>query len=220
MSADVAPAVSAAPITPEDAGPLAALFEREGCPCYCRYWHFAGTNKEWEARCAFERSKSRDELVSAVRAQSVEGQGMVARVASRPGEIVGWLKLVPRSALTKLLVRSPYKGLAEESRPEGSGDVLAVGCLLIDPLERRRGIAHALVEAAIAEARRRGAQALEAYPRDAREPVHDGELWMGPRSVYDRLGFALVRGEGGQYPVLRRGLAGDGDAVATTGDRR
>jgi GNAT superfamily N-acetyltransferase len=195
-----------APVAPEDAEALAALFEREGCPCYCRYWHFVGTNKEWEARCAFERSKSRDELVAAVRARSQEGQGMVARVASRPGEIVGWLKLVPRSLLTKLLVRSPYKGLAEEPRPEGAPDVLAIGCLLIDPLERRHGIARALVEGAIAEAGRRGAQALEAYPRDAREPVHDGELWMGPRSVYDRLGFEVVRGEGGQYPVLRRAI--------------
>ncbi len=205
MSGDarVAQVAQVAPVAPEDAEPLAALFEREGCPCYCRYWHFAGTNKEWEARCAFEGSKSREELLAAVRGRSHEGQGMVARLASRPGEVVGWLKLAPRSALTKLLVRSPYKGLAEEAP---AGEVLAIGCLLIDPRERRHGLARALVEAAVVEARRRGASAIEAYPRDAREPVHDGELWMGPRSAYDAAGFEVVRGEGGQYPVLRRTL--------------
>jgi len=198
--------VEASPVAPADAEALAALFEREGCPCYCRYWHFAGTSKEWEARCAFERSKSRDELLEAVRARSVEGEGLVARLASRPGEIVGWLKLTPRAALTKLLARSPYKGLADEPGAGAAAEVLAVGCLLIDPRERRHGIARALVDAAIAEARRRGARALEAYPRDAREPVHDAELWMGPRPVYDDAGFEAVRGDGGQYPVLRKRL--------------
>lgn len=187
-------------VEPDDAEPLARLFEREGCPCYCRYWHFQGTNKEWEARVAFAQHESRRELVEAVRAQSVEGRGLVALSGARPGEIVGWLKLLPRPALAKLLARSPYKALDAE----GPTEVLSIGCLLIDPAERRRGVARALVAAAVEEAGKQGALAIEAYPRDVREKVHDGELWMGPRSVYDALGFVPVRGDGGQYPVLRR----------------
>jgi hypothetical protein len=27
---------------------------------------------------------------------------------------------------------------------------------------------------------------------------------MGPRAIYDALGFEAVRGEGGQYPVVRK----------------
>lgn len=204
MSAELADASFVArAIRPDDAEPLARLFEREGCPCYCRYWHFQGTNKEWEARCAFDAAQNRAELISAVEHGAVEGYGIVASTVARPGELIGWLKLVPRPALDKLLVRSPYKGLAQ---PGESIEVLSIGCLLIDPAERRRGVARALVSAAIEQARRDGALAIEAYPRDARERVHDGELWMGPRSVYDALGFEAVRGDGGPYPVLRRAL--------------
>ncbi len=192
------------PATPDDAVALAELFDREGSPCFCRYWHFAGTNKEWEARCAFDRDRSRDELVAAVRTRTVEGQGMVARTSARPGAIVGWLKLTPRAALSKLLARSPYQQL----RGEGPApDVFAIGCLLIDPAERRRGVARALVEGGIELARLRGARAIEAYPRDAREPLHDGEHWMGPRSLYDQLGFEAIHGDGGPYPVLRKSLS-------------
>ena len=30
------------------------LFEATGSPCYCRFFHFEGTNNEWLARCAHE----------------------------------------------------------------------------------------------------------------------------------------------------------------------
>ena len=41
-----------------------------------------------------------------------------------------------------------------------------------------------------------------------REPLHDGEHWMGPRSMYEGLGFEPVLGDGGQYPVMRKPLEG------------
>jgi len=174
-------------VTSADFEALAALFEREHSPCYCRYWHFTGTNKEWEARCAFEPEKNRAELQGAL-----DGTGIVAIDADK---IVGWMKLVPQRTLVKLLTRSPYKGLE-------APDTFSIGCFLIDPERRRQGIARAMVEAAIPIARSLGATYLEAYPRVC-EGMHEGEMWMGPFAMFEALGFEVHR-EQPQYPVMRK----------------
>lgn len=168
---------------------LAALFERDSSPCYCRYYHFRGTNKEWEARCAFDANANREELRSAL--GTPEGQGLIAidEVA------VGWMKLVPQPTLHKLLMRSPYKGLE-------SPTVWSIGCFLVDPEHRRSGVATALVRTAIELAPSLGINTLEAYPR-VFEGMHDAEQWTGPMAMFEALGFALHRDQP-QYPVLRR----------------
>jgi len=176
-------------VTPSDFAALAALFERDHSPCYCRYYHFTGTNKEWEARCAVEPEKNREELQGAL-----EGTGVVAVDADA---IVGWMKLVPQRTLTKLLARSPYKGLE-------SPDTYSIGCFLVDPTRRRQGVARAMVEAAIPIARALGATYLEAYPR-VFEGMHEGEQWTGPYAMFESLGFAIHRDQP-QYPVMRKRL--------------
>ncbi|GAC1360026.1 MAG: hypothetical protein NVSMB47_12710 [Polyangiales bacterium] len=189
------------PVSPADFAPLVALMAREGCPCHCRFWHFTGTSKEWEARCALEPERNRDELGAAIASGSDEGRGLVARVASAPERIVGWMKLAPRRALPKLLARVPYRGLDAPERP--AAEVLSIACFLVDPALRRHGVARALVEGAIEWAPRWGAVALEAYPRRSDAPLHDGEAWMGPSALFDGLGVVVGR-EAPQYPVLRR----------------
>jgi len=175
---------------------LAALFERDNSPCYCRYWHFAGTNKEWEARCGLTPEVSRAELGAALASKSDESLGLVARVPGH-GLIVGWMKLAPQHTLSKLLKRSPYKGL---EAPE----VFSIGCFLVDADHRRKGVARALLEGAIAVAPSLGARALEAYPR-VFDGLHDFELWNGPFEMFQALGFEVVRDQP-QYPVMRKSL--------------
>jgi GNAT superfamily N-acetyltransferase len=184
-------------VTPEDRLALEALFERDHSPCYCRYWHFTGTNKEWEARCAFEPHENRAELAEALETRSEQAIGLIAR-ATEPSEappLIGWMKLIPQRALPKLLARSPYKNLE-------TPDVFSIGCFLIDPAHRRRGVARALVEAAITVAPTLGARYLEAYPR-VFEGMHDAEQWTGPFAMFESLGFEVVRDQP-QYPVVRR----------------
>ena len=74
----------------------------------------------------------------------------------------------------------------------------------MDPVHRRQGVAVALVTAAIALARARGARAVEAFPRRG-EALRDDEVFAGPFSVYERLGFAVVH-DFAPYPVLRLSL--------------
>jgi len=184
-----------APVTAEDAPALVTLMKREGTPCFCRYWHFAGTNKEWEARCALEPQVNEAQLVEAITRRGEEGMGLVARERETT---IGWMKLTWRRALPKLTARVPYRDLDLEG-----GRVLSIGCFVVDPAMRRRGVARALVQGAIDVGPSWGARFLEAYPRRSDHALHDGEAWTGPERVFAELGFEVAR-DALQYPVLRR----------------
>ncbi len=191
---------------PEHRSGLVGLFEATGSPCYCRFFHFEGTNNEWLARCAHEPGENRRELERAVDSGSDEARGIVA-LARREGgwepEVIGWLKVAPAAAVRKAYERRLYKGL-----PCFAGDrtgVFLIGCALVHPAWRRRGVARALVAGAVRVAPAWGARALEALPRRPKEPVADEELWTGPMSAFTANGFVEVH-EMEPYPVLRRTL--------------
>ena len=184
-------------VTSADVSDLIALMQRDGSPCFCRYWHFTGSNKEWEARCGLDAAENERELREAIGRGRDDGRGLIARPLDDPSLVVGWMKLTPRRTLTKLLARVPYRGL------DDSSDTLAIGCFVVDPTRRRQGVARALVEGALRLAPSWGASFVEAYPRVSEQPLHDGEAWMGPHRLFAELGFEIAR-ESPQYPVLRR----------------
>jgi GNAT superfamily N-acetyltransferase len=185
---------------PEHRERLAALFEAAGSPCYCRFWHFSGTNNAWLERCATAAAGNRAELEAALAAGSDEARGVVALSG---GDVVGWLKVAPAAAVKKAYDRRLYRGLpCFEGDREG---VFLVGCALVHPSHRRRGVATALVAGAVRVAAGWGARALEALPRRPREPVSDEELWTGPMGAFTANGFVEVSAFD-PYPVLRREL--------------
>jgi GNAT superfamily N-acetyltransferase len=181
----------------EEHGPaLAALFARAESRCYCRYFHFDGDKNAWQARLAFEPEQNRDALLA--RAAASPPGGVVALDAG--GAALGWMKLEPSTELPKLYAQRVYRAL-----PCFTGDrsgVWTIGCFLVDPLHRRRGVARALVRAGIEIARAAGARALEVFPRRA-EDVDAAQLWTGPLALVVQEGFELVHDQT-QYPVLRR----------------
>jgi GNAT superfamily N-acetyltransferase len=173
---------------PEHADGLAALFRAAGSPCFCRFWHFTGSNNEWLARCASGDGENARGVVALVRGTA---------------EVVGWAKVAPASVLRKAYSRRLYKGLpCFEGDREG---VFAIACLLVHPGQRKRGVSEALVRGAVAIAPSWGARALEAFPRRPKEPVNDDELWTGPMSPFEKNGFVEVHAFE-PYPVLRRVL--------------
>lgn len=179
---------------------LLALFEATGSVCYCRYWHFAGDKNAWLERCAAAPGESREELSRALAAGSDEARGVVALLGA---ETIGWLKVAPRAAMDKLYDQRLYRRLPCF---EGVGEgVFVIGCVLVHPAHRRRGVATAMVAGAVRLAPAWGAAALEAFPRRPRERVSDEELWTGPAGAFLENGFAAVD-DFEPYPVLRRGL--------------
>ncbi|HEY8072942.1 MAG TPA: GNAT family N-acetyltransferase [Labilithrix sp.] len=192
---------------PEHFEALARLFEACSSSCYCAYWHFEGTKNEWLDRCAHRPGENADEL----RARLAEGRaGLVAvepvRAADGRNEgegerVIGWMKLVPRARLPKLRRLPVYRAL--DLGPEDT--TLSVGCFLVDPASRRRGVARAMLAAAERFAREWGARAIEGYPRRSAEPLHDEEAWQGPERLFVELGWAPVH-DVAPYPVYRKGV--------------
>ena len=189
--------------SPQNAAGLVALFEAAGSPCYCRYWHFEGDKNAWLERCAAAPQDSRAELERGLGAGAADARGVVALAPGSADRVIGWMKVAPAAAVPKLYDQRLYRGL-----PCFQGDragVYVIGCALVDPTMRHRGVATALVAGAIRIAPSWGATALEALPRRPREPVSDEELWTGPLGVYLSNGFVEIH-TFDPYPVLRREL--------------
>ncbi len=201
-------AVRVEPLGRENAPLWAALFERAASPCFCRWWHFEGSKNDWLARCAMTPETNRAEAEASIGAGSEEARGLVALADS---QVVGWMKLAPRASLPKLRGLAIYR--AYRAVELGSEDgVWSVGCFLVDPAYRHRGVAGALLDAAPGHARARGGVAIEAYPRHPPESdhgrVHDEQAWMGPEALFLSRGFARVA-DGvtpGMYPIYRLSL--------------
>jgi len=184
-----------APLGVEHAETLAALFDEAGVACFCRFWSFPGDDNAWQLRVATEPSTNRTELVAAVRTGVERGV-----VALEEGRVVGWLKLAPAADVPKTFARRLYR--AEPWFRADRERVLMIGCVLVAPAARRRGVATGLVRASLDVARGLGAGALEALPRKLEPPVRDASLWNGPLSTLEAAGFRRVAGVDG-YPVLR-----------------
>jgi len=191
------------PAEPRHAAGLTALFASNGYGCFCRFWHFEGTARDWLERCAQRPDENRSEMLAALAEGSPQMYGLVA---CREGEVVGWLKLAPATTLHKLYGQRLYKGLASLAGPREG--VFTVACLLVREDVRHRGVARALLAGAIAEAPRWGARALEAFPRSDPE-LADAALMLGPTQFFLSAGFEVVH-DFYPYPVLRRTLPSAG----------
>lgn len=176
---------------------LGELFASNGYGCFCRFWHFDGTSREWLERCFTHPEENRSAMEAALRSGSAEMSGLLAETAS--GEIVGWLKLAPATVLAKLYGQRLYKGL--ECFDGDRSGVYAIGCMLVREDQRRHGIGRALIAGAVSEAARSGARSLEAFPRSDTE-VADAALMLGPLQPFLDAGFRVVR-DFFPYPVLR-----------------
>jgi GNAT superfamily N-acetyltransferase len=184
------------PLTEASLSALRALFEAAHSSCFCRYWHFGGNKNEWLDRCAHRPEENATELAAAVRAGDPGARGLVAFEGD---EAVGWLKLTPRAAVPKLRSLPVYRNLDLGNEHT----TYAIGCLLVHPERRHRGIARALIEAAPNAAKTWGGAAVEAYPRRSAHPLSDEEAWQGPEAAFLEAGFEVIH-DSPPYPVLRR----------------
>ena len=187
-----------APLTPDTTAAWAALFEASGSSCFCRWWHFEGGKNDWLDRCFHDPARNRDEQAALVATGAPEARGLLAL---EDDEAVGWMKLAPRGLLPKLRRQGPYRSL-DLGGDEG---VWSLGCLLVRPDRRRRGVARALVEAAPEHVRAWGGRAVEAYPHRVAHALHDEQAWMGPETLFVTNGWRPLH-DVAPYPVYRLDL--------------
>ena len=134
---------------------------------------------------------NRTELKALVDAGKVPGL-----IAYRGKVPVGWISFGPREQFAKLK-RSPVMR-AVDDKP-----VWSIVCFVVPSERRGQGVARALLDGAIAFARKRGATLIEAYPVDKSTRSRDDAMWFGAKSMYDRAGFKEVARRKPARPVVR-----------------
>lgn len=193
----VTSAIVVEPLAGKHLAGFAKLFEASSSSCFCRYWHFTGTKNDWLERCAIRPEENLAEQADAVARGDVSASGLVA---VENGAVVGWMKLAPRESLPKLTSLPVYRQLVAEP------GTWTIGCFVVDPSRRRRGIARALVRNAETYVAAQGGRVIEAHPRRSTAPLHDEEAWQGPERLFLELGFAVIH-DVSPYPVYRKVVA-------------
>ncbi len=100
-------------------------------------------------------------------------------------EVVGWAAVAPRAELPfQRSTRIPHV----DDLP-----VWSLWCIRVRPGHRGRGIAHTLVEGAVAYAAAQGAPAVEGYPADSGDRRVDTTMaFVGTRRLFESAGFTKV----------------------------
>jgi len=159
---------------------MVELFERRGprgghrntpaYGCWCMYWR--------------DRTLAHGEPKKRAMAKLVRSGREPGLLAYQDGSPVGWISIAPREEYTAI-VRSPQYRPREEG---GGSAVWSIVCFTIDRDAQRKGIASALLDAAVDHAFAHGATSVEAYPH-----VSNATDYMGNLELYRRAGFAHVR---------------------------
>jgi GNAT superfamily N-acetyltransferase len=120
-------------------------------------------------------------------------------IGYRDGRPVGWVSLGPRGDYLRLARSSVMKPV--DDRP-----VWSIICFFVDAKARHQGVAEALLDAAVAWARKNGVTLLEAYPCDTAGRTRDDSLWFGSRAMFERARFSEVARRSPTRSVVRRKL--------------
>jgi GNAT superfamily N-acetyltransferase len=162
------------PVTPNRWDDLVDLFTRKGPRggggagenCWCMWWRQRGRGRERNRR--------------GMRTLVKEGREP-GLLAYEDGVAVAWVSVAPRDEYGHLS-RSKHYGPTEPD--EG---VWSIACFLVHASARHRGVAKALLGAAVEHALSRGASAVEAYPHARRAD------YMGSAEMFASAGFEPVR---------------------------
>ena len=174
--------ITTRPLTRDDWPVIEALFGANGAcgGCWCMWWRVPMGGKAWDAAKGAPNRVAFRGLVESGRASGV--------LAFDGERAVGWCAVGPRADFPRL---DRSKALARA----WSADTWSINCLYVPARERGRGVATALVEAAVALASERGAREIEAYPHVVAPGSRQAGafVWTGVPALYERLGFVAPR---------------------------
>ena len=120
--------------------------------------------------------------------------GLVAYEGKEP---VGFLSLGPRTDFSRI-------ANSKATPPVDEVDAWVVPCITVRRGYRGKGVAVALLRAALDYAGERGALAVEGYPRAETKRMHDDYAFIGTEAMFRKAGYRKVRGV---LPRLPKGWA-------------
>jgi GNAT superfamily N-acetyltransferase len=188
--------IAVRPLTAERWQDVEAIFGARGCSvargCWCMYYRLSGRT---EVPAGLTRAQANRKSLRAL-VRKDPPPGLIGYRGKTP---VGWVSLGPRAQYRKLERSIVMK-------PVDDQPVWSVICFVVPAEFRNQGVAKALLEGAIAYAKRRRVRLLEAYPVDARGKAADDSLWFGTTSMFDAAGFVEVARRKPRRPVVRLAL--------------
>jgi GNAT superfamily N-acetyltransferase len=175
-------------------GDLGELFGSSNITRGCHCMWFLLTSKEAEAGWRGGNRERFEKLT----AEETRPMGVLAYDEGRP---VGWCAVGPRSRYARAL-RSPILAARE---PAEDDDVWLVPCFFVRVGARRAGTTQLLLTAAVEQARRHGATAVEGFPLAGTGP-HRDDRYLGTEPLFAACGFHAVARPSGRRVVMRRDL--------------
>ena len=146
-------------------------------------------------RSDFERQKGKKNKAAL---KKIVKSGQVPGILDcSEGKAIAWCSIGPRDTFPALERSRVLKRI--DDRP-----VWSVVCLFIARSLRRRGVSVAILKAAVAYAKKKGATIVEGYPiepKKGRWP--DAFVWTGVPSVYLKAGFKEVHRGSPTRPIMR-----------------
>jgi GNAT superfamily N-acetyltransferase len=155
--------------------------------CWCMAWRLR--TRDWQAGKGAKNKRALKKIVS-----SGERPGVVGYLN---GEPVAWCSIAPRETFS-------FLDRSRALKPVDEQPVWSVSCMFVLKPYRRRGVSVALLKAAVAFARKRGARIVEGYPVKptmARTP--DPFVWTGIPSAFRKAGFKEVARRSKTRPIYR-----------------
>jgi ribosomal protein S18 acetylase RimI-like enzyme len=181
--------IRTAVVTPDHWSDFEKLFGPTGQQggCWCMWTR--QTSREFDERKGEPNRQAMRELVA-----TGPPPGLLAFIEDAP---VGWVAVGPRESFSRL-GRSPV------TKPVDDTPVWSITCFVIDRKYRRRGVATALLDAAVRYAAESGAEAVEGYPVEARrDTMPDIYAWMGLAEMFEEAGFVEIARRSETRPIYR-----------------
>ncbi|MBN1802529.1 MAG: GNAT family N-acetyltransferase [Candidatus Lokiarchaeota archaeon] len=157
--------------------------------CYCHFYHFNGSPKEWVKTTAQVNRKASIELIL-----SEKMHGYLAYSDINP---IGWCNVNFKENFSKSI-------LGKEIIDHSEGKIASIVCFIIAPHHRKQGIARKLLKTACYDFKSKNFDFIEAYPRKGKltEALH----YHGPLSLYKSEGFFIYK-DFEKYLIVRKSLS-------------
>ncbi|MGC5169568.1 N-acetyltransferase family protein [Microbacterium sp. DT81.1] len=153
----------------------------DGRSCQCQWWMI--TNAEFQKLSTDERER--------LLQRELDAGPPPALIAYADGDAAGWVRVGPRVPQVRIARTREIAGATAQALDDPS--VWSVSCFVVRKEHRGLGLTTALLEAAIAHARKGKARVIEAYPIDPTAAKHSSnELYRGVLSIFLAAGFTEV----------------------------
>ena len=162
--------------------------------CYCHYYHVPKAIA-WDT---LDGAANRKAMTARIDVAEMEGF-----LAYAGGEVVGWLNAQPWHKLPHACARL---GVAPPDLDVPAHEAAAIVCFVVAPPWRRRGVAKALLDGALASFAARGIRVVDAFPWKAGDSTTATDHYHGPLSLFLAAGFVELRDEK-DVTIVRKRLA-------------